>query len=158
MPVYIHLLSFFVIMWMANVALLCQDYAMVRRLTLKNVYRNLVKTLYIMASRHWMFQYICIFVWIIDSHVHILSVVLSNESCNAYHFNFLSSAYICGRKHCACATALMCLRLFIHTNCTWVNMPRPFICITIRYISILSRGITYQSNILLLYRHILYDN
>ena len=46
-----------------------------------------------------------------------ISVVLSNDSSIA--LSFLSSASTFGRKHCACATAyLMCLRCFIHTNCT----------------------------------------
>ena len=36
MPAYLHLLSFFMNMRISNVTLLCQDYAMVRRLPLKN--------------------------------------------------------------------------------------------------------------------------
>ena len=62
-----------------------------------------------------------------------ISVVLSNDSCIA--LNFLASASTSGREHCAWATAyLMCLRCFIHTNCTSVGKSCPFICITIRYI------------------------
>ena len=46
-PVYLHLLSFF-----DHVSCKSEDYAIVRRLSLKNFCHNLVKTLSIMASRH----------------------------------------------------------------------------------------------------------
>ena len=51
MPVYLHLLIFHDHVY-AKVTLLCQDYAMVRRLSLKNFCRNLVKTLSITASKN----------------------------------------------------------------------------------------------------------
>ena len=121
----VHLLSFFMTVWISNVTLLCQDYAMVRRLTLNNFCRNLVKTLSIMASRRnkyslhdYAYWY---FVLITDNDVH-------TSCCVKWLIvlNFPSSAFTFGRKHCACATAyLMCLRCFIHTNCTSVGKPHP---------------------------------
>ena len=126
------LVEFLMIMWISNVNLLCQDkaYAMVRRLSLKNFCRYLVKTLSIMAPRHKNIH-CAYFVLIFKRIAMYISVVLSNDSCIA--LNFLSSASTFGREHCACATAyLMCLRCFIHTNCASVGKPRPFI--NIRYI------------------------
>ena len=69
----------FMTMWISNVTLLCQDYVMVRRLSLRNFCRNLAKTLSIMALRrnkyslhNYAYRY---FVLIMDSHVHITCFV-----------------------------------------------------------------------------------
>ena len=127
MSVHLHLLSFYdhvhEYLMTCNMTLLCQDYVMVRRLSLKNLCRNLVKTLYIMAMRrnkyslhNCAYRY---FVLIRISHVG-LSIVLSNDYFIA--LNFLSSASTFGRKRSA---YLICLRWFIHTNCISVDKPLP---------------------------------
>ena len=155
---------FFMTVWISNVPLLCQDYAMVRRLPLNNFCRNLVKTLSSMASRrnkyslhNYAYRY---FVLITDSHVHTSCCVkwlfhcfefpvvrfhLRSEAlrmCNctfsvrlfrpAVHGTW-SRSLICAFVWASSLNAIMdpstlpdmCLRCFIHTNCTSVGKPRP---------------------------------
>ena len=82
------------------------------------------------------------FVLITDCHAHTVWVVLSNESCNAKHHNIM--------RDCIINVSQTLYPHELHV----CNKPCLLICITICYIFQLSHGITYQSNILLLYRHI----
>ena len=70
------LVDFLITMRIANITLLCLDYAMVCRLSLNNFCRNLVKTLSILDSRHnKCFIAYVYFMLITDSHIHISCLV-----------------------------------------------------------------------------------